>query len=69
MGLGYPCFRPDAVPIILLTTDESPTNGSNTLKCPAESAVVNAATSINARIVGIMYFLVPPEIEDIMIPR
>ena len=54
MGLGYPCFRPDAVPIILLTTDESPTNGSNTLKCPAESAVVNAATSINARIVGIM---------------
>lgn len=54
MGLGYPCFRPDALPIVLLTTDESPTNGSNTLKCPSEATVVTAANNINARVVGIM---------------
>jgi len=54
MGLGYPCFRPDALPIILLTTDESPTNGSNTLKCPSEATVVTAANALSARVVGIM---------------
>jgi len=53
-GIGYPCFRSGALPIILLVTDESPTTGSNTLKCPAESEVVTEATALSARVVGIM---------------
>ncbi len=53
-GIGYPCFRPDALPIIMLTTDESPTNGSNTLKCPSEAEVVTQTTNTNTRVLGIM---------------
>ena len=57
---GYPCFRPNALPIILLATDEPPLTGSDTFQCPVASApnpsekiVCDAASTVNARIVGI----------------
>lgn len=50
-GIGYPCFRPNALPVILLTTDEAP---SQTYACPAVSTVTNAANNISAKIVGVI---------------
>lgn len=50
-GLGYPCFRNNALPVILLTTDEAPTL---TYNCPATATVVAAANAIGAKIIGIM---------------
>jgi len=49
-GLGYPCFRDDALPVILLTTDEPPTG---TYNCPSTATVVAAANAIGAKIIGI----------------
>ncbi|MDY0000855.1 MAG: VWA domain-containing protein [Polyangia bacterium] len=49
-GIGYPCFRPGALPVVLLTTDEAPTSTQN---CPGLTTVISAANAIGARIVGI----------------
>ena len=50
-GVGYPCFRPDALPVVMLATDEPP---SVTTDCPASSVVTAAATAAGAKIVGIL---------------
>lgn len=54
-GVGYPCFRTDALPIILLATDEPPMNSpsADTLACPSQSTLCSAANDISARIIGI----------------
>ena len=54
-GIGYPCFRPDALPIILLVTDEPPMNSptNDTFACPSQSTLCSAANDISARIIGI----------------
>jgi hypothetical protein len=49
-GVGYPCFRPDALPVILLATDEPP---STQFSCPGFSATAQAASAIGAKIIGI----------------
>jgi hypothetical protein len=50
-GIGYPCFRPNALPVIFLTTDEAP---SQTYNCPAAAIVASAANNIGAKIVGVL---------------
>lgn len=50
-AFGYPCFREDSLRVVLLVTDETP---SQDYDCPGASTVVNEATSIGARIVGVM---------------
>lgn len=54
-GIGYPCFRPGALPIILLATDEAPIqDGQNIFnECPASQTVCDRANDINAKIIGI----------------
>jgi len=49
-GVGYPCFRADALPVILLATDEPP---STQFSCPGFQTTSQAAAAIGARIVGI----------------
>lgn len=49
-GKGYPCFRPNALPVILLVTDEPP---STQFSCPGFSTVGQAASAIGAKIVGV----------------
>lgn len=49
-GVGYPCFRSDALPVILLATDEPP---STQYSCPGQSATVAAANAMGAKIIGI----------------
>jgi hypothetical protein len=49
-GIGYPCFRPDALPVILLATDESPTSQ---FYCPTFANTAAAANAIGAKIIGI----------------
>jgi hypothetical protein len=50
-GIGYPCFRPNALPVILLATDEAPTV---TFNCPTIPSVAAAANNIGAKIIGIL---------------
>ena len=50
-GLGYPCFRDDALPLVLVTTDEAP---SVTYNCPTLSAVVNAANLVSVKLMGVV---------------
>ncbi|MCG8420856.1 MAG: hypothetical protein MJE77_23290 [Proteobacteria bacterium] len=63
-GAGYPCFRPDALPIVLLATDEPPitsTFSSGTYDlCPdrypnrsSADEVCDEANKIGAKIIGI----------------
>lgn len=52
-GVGYPCFREGALPVILLATDEQPLNGNDTESCPGLSTVASAANAIGAKVVGI----------------
>jgi hypothetical protein len=49
-GVGYPCFRPNALPVILLATDEPP---STQYSCPGFNKVSEAANAIGAKIVGV----------------
>jgi hypothetical protein len=49
-GIGYPCFRPNALPIILLATDEAPTA---TFNCPTIPTVAAAANAIGAKVIGV----------------
>ncbi|MAQ17525.1 MAG: hypothetical protein CMN30_22355 [Sandaracinus sp.] len=49
-GLGYPCFRDDSLPVIMLVTDEPPTA---TYNCPTTPAVVAQANAMGAKIIGI----------------
>lgn len=51
--LGWPCFRPNALPVILLATDEAPNTGGDTYHCPAQNTVVAAANAIGAKVIGI----------------
>lgn len=48
-AIGYPCFRPGALPVILLTTDEP-----SQYTCPTASAVIGQANQIGAKIIGIL---------------
>jgi hypothetical protein len=50
-GFGFPCFRPDALPVILLATDEAP---SNSYTCPGANAAITRANNAGAKIVGIL---------------
>ena len=50
-GHGYPCFRPVTTPVIVVLTDEPP---SQTFVCPGEAATVAAAQAAGARIVGLI---------------
>jgi hypothetical protein len=49
-GVGYPCFRPDALPVILLATDEAP---SASYTCPGEATALGALGAIGAKVIGI----------------
>lgn len=51
-GIGYPCFRPNALPVILFSTDEA-ISGSDTYHCPAMSSTVSAVNAIGGKIIGI----------------
>lgn len=48
-GVGYPCFRPNALPVILLATDERFTNNS----CAGVQGAAGAAFGIGAKVIGI----------------
>lgn len=49
---GYPCFRSDALPVIMLATDEPPLT---TYNCPNWSTTVRTALQArNAKVVGIL---------------
>jgi hypothetical protein len=62
-GYGYPCFRPNSLPVILLATDEGPLNGADTNHCPDWDTVVKPAmTSRKARLVGILGSGYSPEV-------
>jgi hypothetical protein len=51
---GYPCFREGALPVVLLTTDETPITGGDPLKCPNWNTVVRPAMlAQGAKLVGI----------------
>lgn len=50
-GIGFPCFRPNALPVILLATDEAP---SQVFTCPGIPESVTAANAIGAKVVGIL---------------
>lgn len=49
-GVGYPCFRKGALPLILLATDEAP---SQSYVCPSSATVVTSVNNIGAKIIGI----------------
>lgn len=49
-GIGYPCFRPNALPVILLATDEPP---SATFTCPGLNSATTQANAIGAKVIGI----------------
>jgi hypothetical protein len=52
---GYPCFRDRALPVLLLTTDEGPLQGSDTNKCPDWDTVVRPAViAKSAKLMGIL---------------
>lgn len=48
-GIGYPCFRPNALPVILLATDEEPSD----YECPSPATTINALNGIGAKMIGI----------------
>lgn len=51
---GQACFRPDALPVLVLATDESPLSGQTTL-CPGWEPVARAALAARkARVVGVV---------------
>ncbi len=50
--LGYPCFRPNALPVILFSTDETFASGG-TSNCPAISVAETAVNAIGAKVIGI----------------
>jgi hypothetical protein len=49
-GVGYPCFRNNALPVVLWTTDEAPTT---TYNCPSIANTAAAANAVGAKIVGV----------------
>lgn len=52
---GYPCFRSNSLPVILLATDEVPLSAGDTNKCPNWSSVVlPQMTARSAKLVGIL---------------
>jgi hypothetical protein len=53
-GHGYPCFRPGALPIVALVTDDAPRVGSSTTHCPDwEELVKPRFQAASARLIGI----------------
>jgi hypothetical protein len=48
-AIGYPCFRPGALPVILLATDET-----SQYTCPSATTVINRANTVGAKILGIL---------------
>ncbi|MBA3465465.1 MAG: VWA domain-containing protein [Deltaproteobacteria bacterium] len=52
---GYPCFRSNALPVVLLATDEPPLSAGDTQKTPDWATIVRPAfISKKARLVGIL---------------
>ncbi|MBL9016319.1 MAG: hypothetical protein JNL83_19175 [Myxococcales bacterium] len=52
---GYPCFRSNALPVVLLATDEQPISAGQTYKNPAWASIVRPAfVAAKARLVGIL---------------
>ncbi len=52
---GYPCFRSNALPVVLLATDEAPISTGDTYKSPAWASVVKPVyLAAKARLVGIL---------------
>ncbi len=49
-GRGFPCFRQDAIPVVVLATDESP---SQTFDCPSQAATIAAAQAAGALVIGL----------------
>jgi hypothetical protein len=49
-GVGYPCFRPDALPVILVATDEAP---SASYTCPSQATALSALVGAGAKVIGI----------------
>ena len=49
-GIGYPCFRPNALPVVLYATDES---SGITVNCPKQSDIITEANAIGAKLVGV----------------
>lgn len=50
-GSGYPCFRDDALSLIVLVTDEAP---SGTYNCPTQEAVAATANAANVKVIGVV---------------
>ncbi|RMH44224.1 MAG: VWA domain-containing protein [Deltaproteobacteria bacterium] len=51
-GIGYPCFRNEALPVLLFATDEAFSSG-DTANCPSTTAFSDAANAIGAKVIGI----------------
>lgn len=48
---GYPCFRPDSLPVILWATDES--TQASVYTCPDDQILVDTANAMGAKLVGV----------------
>lgn len=70
-GIGYPCFRPDALPLILLATDEAPMSSNDTEECPGAQAAIDEANAIGAKIIGVLGSTndaaVQPDLEELAV--
>jgi hypothetical protein len=54
LGIGYPCFRPSALTVILLATDEPPISAGDTYKNPLWSTILPVYLNRKAKFVGIL---------------
>ncbi|HET6612920.1 MAG TPA: hypothetical protein VFG83_13060 [Kofleriaceae bacterium] len=61
---GAACFRPGALPVILLATDEPPISSGDTYKCPGKTIALDAANDIGAKIIGILGNTSDGDVED-----
>ena len=50
---GYPCFRPGALPVVALVTDEPPLGPGDTYVCPNRATTANAMNAKGAKLMGI----------------
>ncbi len=50
---GYPCFRPGALPVVALVTDEPPLGPGDTYVCPSRAVTAAAMNARGAKLLGI----------------
>ena len=64
-GSGYACFRPDAIPVVVLLTDEAPDRG-DTYACPAPDLVTADFVGEGAALLGLIGSTPSPDTADVI---